>query len=98
MRIASYEPPFTSQPPAQAEAVWQLTDSGLIYLVEDRARAGNGLLTLIVDDLDRWLAEIEGRGIGVGDLEMLASGVRRSTVRDPEGNRITFGQVPAASD
>src|SRR3954471_639608 len=47
--------------PNESEAVWQLAESALVYVVEDPERAGNGLLTLIVEDLDAVLAQTELR-------------------------------------
>jgi hypothetical protein len=49
--------------PRAGEAVWQLTETGLVYLVADPERAGHTLITLIVDDLDERLDELAGRGI-----------------------------------
>ena len=34
------------------EAMWQVADRGWIYVVGDTNRAGNALLTLLVDDLE----------------------------------------------
>jgi catechol 2,3-dioxygenase-like lactoylglutathione lyase family enzyme len=79
--------------PNEREAVWQLTENGLIYVVADPLRAGNGLITLIVDDLERWMTDVAARGIPVGEVETLGSGVRRITLADPDGNTISIGQV-----
>ena len=98
--LAFYERLFGRPPdrfPTDHEAVWQLTDTGLIYVVTDPARAGTGLLTLIVDDLDAWVAAVSDRGIDVGEPVTIPGAVRRATIADPEGNRITLGEVPAAS-
>ncbi len=82
--------------PKAGEAVWQLTEAGLLYLVADRERAGNALVTLIVDDLDTWMARLARAGIAHGEVEVLSGGVRKITVLDPDGNSISLGQVPAA--
>lgn len=82
--------------PHDDEAVWQLTDSGLVYVVVDPQRAGNALVTIIVDDLDSAVAELAERGIAVGEVAILSNGVRSVAVVDPDGNRIAFGQVPVA--
>ncbi len=55
--------------PNDDEACWQLTDSGWIYVVRDAERAGNGLLTVLVDDLEAELAGIAARGIAVGEVD-----------------------------
>ena len=36
--------------PNEKERAWRLTDGGWLYVVEDGDRAGNALMTLIVDD------------------------------------------------
>ncbi|MEA2131300.1 MAG: hypothetical protein QOJ85_4191 [Solirubrobacteraceae bacterium] len=85
--------------PHEREAVWQLTPGGWIYVVADPDRAGSGLLTLLVDDLDAQVAELAARGIDPGDVETFAAGaMRRAVIVDPEGNRITFGAPASASD
>jgi catechol 2,3-dioxygenase-like lactoylglutathione lyase family enzyme len=78
--------------PHDAEAVWQLTETALIYVVADRDRAGDGLLTLIVDDIERWVEEASGRGVEVGAIETLPGKVRRTAFADADGNTITIGQ------
>jgi catechol 2,3-dioxygenase-like lactoylglutathione lyase family enzyme len=66
------------------DVAWQLTESGWVYVVQDRERAGHALVTVLVDDLDALALEGEADG---------APGKFRSvTVTDPEGNRIQFGE------
>lgn len=84
--------------PHAAEAVWQLTDSALIYVVTDPQRAGNGLITLFVGDLGAWANEVAGRGISVPDAEVLPGKARTIALADPDGNKITVGQVLAPVD
>jgi catechol 2,3-dioxygenase-like lactoylglutathione lyase family enzyme len=81
--------------PHENEAVWQLVDRGLVYVVRDPERSGSGLLTLIVDDLDAWIADVSSRGIAVGEVETLSKRVRRLTVADPDGNLVSVGEVPS---
>ena len=81
--------------PTDGDAVWHLSETGLIYVVRDQARAGRSLLTLIVDDLDTWVAEATRRGITFGEIDDVPGAVRRISVTDPDGNRITIGEVPA---
>jgi catechol 2,3-dioxygenase-like lactoylglutathione lyase family enzyme len=82
--------------PHSDEAVWQLTDSSLVYVVADRERAGSGLLTLAVAELDEQLAELARCGI-LARTETLANGVRKATIRDPDGNTISFFEAPPAA-
>jgi predicted enzyme related to lactoylglutathione lyase len=78
--------------PHDTEAVWQLVEGGLVYVVLDQKRAGSALLTLIVDDIDEWGVRARGRGIAVPEIGP-GSGLRRATLSDPDGNRIQIAQV-----
>jgi predicted enzyme related to lactoylglutathione lyase len=78
--------------PNESERMWRLTDGGWVYVVADAERAGSGLLTLIVDDLDAQLAELEGRGIKAGEIEAISETTRKAVIVDPDGNRITLGE------
>jgi catechol 2,3-dioxygenase-like lactoylglutathione lyase family enzyme len=83
--------------PKLGEAVWQLTDTSLIYVVEDPARAGSGLLTIALDGLEEQLANLADRGIPVRS-ELLANGLRKATVQDPDGNAISFFEAPLSDE
>jgi predicted enzyme related to lactoylglutathione lyase len=78
--------------PNDNEAAWQLREGGWIYLIGDPGRAGKALVTVLVDDLDAELAGLEERGIETGEVEDLPGLVRTTTISDPEGNQIQFGQ------
>lgn len=78
--------------PNAREASWRLTETGWIYV--DASRSGPSFVTVLVDDLDGWLAEVRGREIATGPVETLNAGrVRRCVITDPDGNRIAFGQA-----
>jgi predicted enzyme related to lactoylglutathione lyase len=97
--LAWYERLFGRPPDVvvhETEAMWQVAEGGWIYVVGDGARAGNGLVTLIVDDLEAQLAEVAGRGIEFGAIETMGGGARKAVVTDPEGNTIGYGDVPGA--
>jgi predicted enzyme related to lactoylglutathione lyase len=84
--------------PNDSEAAWRLAgDAGWVYIVADGARAGNALLTLLVDDLDAYVAAIAQRGLAVDSIESLRGVGRRAEITDPDGNRITFAEVPPAA-
>ena len=85
------EPSFL---PHATEAVWMLADESAVYVVEDADRAGHGLVTLFVDDLDAAVGEIAGRGLVPDDRETYENGVRKIIFRDPDGNEIGFGGAP----
>ena len=79
--------------PNDREAVWQLAETGLIYLVANAAQAGGALVTLIVSDLDAKLAELAGRGLVPEAIEELPGAGRRAAITDPEGNTISFAEL-----
>jgi catechol 2,3-dioxygenase-like lactoylglutathione lyase family enzyme len=88
-------PPFMQ--PNDDEYVWQLEEHSWIYVVRDAQRAGNGLLTVLVDDLDDQIAELAERGLTTDPTETMGNGVRTAEIRDPAGNLIKFGQPPTQS-
>jgi hypothetical protein len=57
-------------------------------LIADPERAGTALNTLIVADLDRFLAGARKRGIEPGPIEPVGEGMRQSVVTDLDGNRL----------
>jgi catechol 2,3-dioxygenase-like lactoylglutathione lyase family enzyme len=88
-RLLGREPNFS---PNEDEAVWQLTDTAWIYVVRDAERAGRGLLTVLVDDLEALVAGFGERGIDAGEMVRFAEVMRRVRFTDPEGNRLTFAE------
>jgi catechol 2,3-dioxygenase-like lactoylglutathione lyase family enzyme len=78
--------------PNETEAMWQLSGSGWLYVVLDAQRAGRGLLTLMVADLEVMLPGLSAREIQAGPLETVLGSFRKVLVSDPEGNRIELGQ------
>jgi catechol 2,3-dioxygenase-like lactoylglutathione lyase family enzyme len=84
--------------PNENEAVWQLAGTGWIYLVGDADRAGQALLTLLVEDLEDLVVEVAERGPAVGAIDTVPGVVRKAVVRDPDGNTITFGEALSTDD
>ena len=80
--------------PNDHEAAWRLTETGWIYILVDAARAGSALHTLLIDDLDAFLAGLADHGIGAGPVQTIGDGVRGTIVTDPYGNRLQVGQPP----
>ena len=74
------------------ECMWQVTESGWIYVVGDSNRAGKALLTLLVDDLDDYVAELGGRELAPGAIETVPGLYRKAVISDPEGNMISLGE------
>jgi catechol 2,3-dioxygenase-like lactoylglutathione lyase family enzyme len=94
---AWYESFFGRPPdlvPHENEAAWRIAADGWVYVVRDAERAGNGLVTILVDDLEVRVDQLACRGIESGDVEASAGGVRKVTFTDPEGNSISLGHVP----
>lgn len=81
--------------PNDGEAAWRLTDTGWICVVADAARAGSAQHTLLVDDIDTFLAGLAERGIASGPVETMDVGVRHAYVTDPDGNRLQVGEPPS---
>jgi catechol 2,3-dioxygenase-like lactoylglutathione lyase family enzyme len=82
------EPSFL---PHATEAVWTLAEDRFVYVVQDADRAGQGLVTVFVDDLDAQLAAVAARGLEPDERETYANGVRKTVFRDPDGNEVGFG-------
>jgi catechol 2,3-dioxygenase-like lactoylglutathione lyase family enzyme len=78
--------------PHETEAVWQVVENALVYVVLNEELAGSGLLTLIVDDIATWARETRRRGIALPGIDKGVS-VRRVTIHDPDGNSIQIAQV-----
>jgi hypothetical protein len=91
-RLWDKAPDFYPEP---GEAVWQIREHAWVYLVTDADRAGNALITVLVDDLDGLVSGLSARGIEVGPIQEMGPSVPGFALTDPEGNRITFGQPPA---
>lgn len=83
--------------PMDGLAEWDLTASGGIQLSSDAERAGSTVLTLSVDDLDKYAATLTGRGIAVGTIDTgMVS--RFAAVTDPEGNTIMLAELLGTAD
>jgi catechol 2,3-dioxygenase-like lactoylglutathione lyase family enzyme len=79
--------------PHDGEAVWQLTPDGSIYVVEDIDRAGTGLVTVALADLDAH--EVRLRALDVAFTERSdGDAPRRLVVKDIDGNTLTFFKDP----
>jgi catechol 2,3-dioxygenase-like lactoylglutathione lyase family enzyme len=81
--------------PNATEVVWILAEDRSVYIQEDPRRAGGGLVTVMVEDLDALVSEISARGLEPSECETYPNGVRKATYRDDDGNEIGFGSVPS---
>jgi hypothetical protein len=74
--------------------VWTLADDRSVYVVQAAEGAGNGVVTIFVDDLDAHVAEIAARGLEPDERETYSNGVRKVIYRDPDGNEMGLGGAP----
>jgi predicted enzyme related to lactoylglutathione lyase len=79
--------------PHDGERCWRLSESCWVVVVVDEGRAGGGNSTMLVEDLDWWLAAWAQRGVQVDSIEHVGGG-RKAIVIDPDGNALGFAQVP----
>ena len=80
--------------PHQGERVWRLSEGASVYVVEDRDRAGGGLITLALAELERELASLARRAIAFERHDGGATRPATAVVIDPDGNRITLFEAP----
>ena len=93
--VAWYEAALGREPdliPNENEACWQLTETGWIYLIGDRERAGTALNTILVSDLTGLVAGFERLGLRPSRIDTSIPGMLTSVLTDPDGNRIQFAQ------
>ena len=75
--------------PHDREAVWQLTPHSAMYVVRDQDRAGNGLLTLAVDDLAAHERRLTDAGISFeGARHSRRSSASRRRGSGPESTQL----------
>jgi glyoxylase I family protein len=73
---------------------WQVTEGGWLQVVKDPTHAGQSMVTLNVDDLERASAEFAGRGVEIGGINE-GDEFKIAAVKDPDGNTLTFAEVKA---
>lgn len=81
--------------PNDTEAVWRLADTASVYLLADVGRAGRGVITLVVDDLESYLANVSTRGIAAGAIQPIPGAGRKSVITDPDGNAVSVVEILA---
>lgn len=78
----------------ETECVWTLSEHRHIYVVLRPERSGHAMVTVFVDDLDRFVEAAAGRGVQPETRETYDNGVRKATYRDPDGNEVGVGGAP----
>src|SRR5579859_3261060 len=89
-----YERLFGSRPsflPNDTEAVWELAEHRFVFIEFRPEHAGHARHLIFVDDLDRLMTEVSGRGLTPVERETYANGVRKAAYRDADGNEFGFG-------
>jgi len=98
--LAWYERLLGSGPsflPNATEAVWELAEHRSVFIEVRPEHAGHAMHTIIVDDLDALVGEVADGGTQPAERETYSNGVRKAICRDPDGNEIGFGGVPAVA-
>jgi hypothetical protein len=93
-----YEALFGRPPdmlPLEGEAVWHVTSLGSVYVTENPARAGSGLVTIAVSSLEEHATALVARGLSLDEQELDSSAPRQLTFTDDDGNCIKFFADPA---
>jgi predicted enzyme related to lactoylglutathione lyase len=96
--VAWYERLLGSAPsflPNDVEAVWEIAEHRYVFVEVRPGHAGHAMHTVIVDDLEARVGAIAGRGLEPAERETYANGVQKVIYRDPDGNEIGFGCLPA---
>ncbi|HEY8584761.1 MAG TPA: VOC family protein [Capillimicrobium sp.] len=81
---------------AGRELLWEVAEHAWVFIDEQPGRAGSGFVTVSVTGLADLLADLTARGIAHEPVETYANGVQHVTVVDPDGNRLSLAQLPAA--
>jgi predicted enzyme related to lactoylglutathione lyase len=79
------------------EVMWRFADAAWLYVIGDQERAGRALVTLCVTDLDQTVADIAGRGIACGAIELVGDAGRKATFTDADGNSLAFIEVASGA-
>lgn len=84
--------------PNDTERVWTLAERRHVYIEQEPAHAGHGMVTLFVTDLDAFTASAAGHGIRPESRETYENGVRKHLYRDPDGNQVGIGGAPRQAE
>jgi len=79
--------------PNEDEVMWRVTDGGWLYVLRDTPRAGHGLVTICVTDLEAAVAELADRDISLGPIAPVGDDARKARGQDPDGNSVDLIQV-----
>ena len=94
-----YEQVFGRPPdivPNESEVMWCVAGNGWLYVIEDVERAGMTVVTISVEHLDRFVADLATRGIVSTPVQTVGSAGRKCSVVDGDGNVINWIEVSTA--
>jgi predicted enzyme related to lactoylglutathione lyase len=79
--------------PNENEVMWCVAGNGWLHVIEDPGRAGGTVVTISVNDLDQFVADLTIRGISVGPIEAVGKAGRKANSVDSDGNVISWIEV-----
>jgi predicted enzyme related to lactoylglutathione lyase len=80
--------------PMDSLAEWQLSERGLVQVLEDPDRAGQTMVNFFVDDLDTSAAALAAVGIATTEPMVVSQGRQRLfTAADPDGNQLGLIEI-----
>lgn len=74
------------------EAMWQLAERAWIYVVAAADRAGHTRMTILVDDIEAFVADLTSRGVAPDPIVTEPGLFRRTVLSDPDGNHFAVAQ------
>jgi predicted enzyme related to lactoylglutathione lyase len=83
--------------PNSNEVMWHVAGNGWLYVIQDPERAGRTVVTISVNHLDQFVADLAARRISVGPVEAVGDAGRKANVVDADGNVISLIQVATDS-
>ena len=84
-RLFGCEPSFF---PNDVEAVWQVADHRMIYIIVLPQHAGHSIQNVMVSELESVVSQIAARGIQSSKEERPERNTRKVVYYDPDGNEI----------
>lgn len=82
--------------PMETLVQWRGFGNAGIQLFRDAAKAGRGVMTLVVPDMDAEAVRLRVQGIRMDTVQTGVFG-RISHITDPDGNLITLAEPPKAT-
>jgi predicted enzyme related to lactoylglutathione lyase len=79
--------------PNENEVMWCVAGNGWLYVVQDPERAGRTVVTISVNDLASFVAELSERGISSGPIDAVGEAGQKANLMDADGNVISLIQV-----